>query len=67
MPTVYPIVPGHEIVGRITRVGSAVTNFKPGDVAAVGCMVDSDRTCVQCQAGAKDGFVSGKNAFRMAK
>ena len=51
MPTVYPIVPGHEIVGRVTRVGSAVTNYKPGDVAAVGCMVDSDRTCVQCQAG----------------
>jgi uncharacterized zinc-type alcohol dehydrogenase-like protein len=51
MPTVYPIVPGHEIVGRVTRVGSAVSNFKPGDVAAVGCMVDSDRTCVQCQAG----------------
>jgi uncharacterized zinc-type alcohol dehydrogenase-like protein len=51
MPTVYPIVPGHEIVGRVTKVGSAVTNCKPGDVAAVGCMVDSDRTCVQCQAG----------------
>jgi uncharacterized zinc-type alcohol dehydrogenase-like protein len=50
-PTVYPIVPGHEIVGRVTKVGSAVTNFKPGDVAAVGCMVDSDRTCVQCLAG----------------
>ena len=51
MPTVYPIVPGHEIVGRITRVGSAVTGFKPGDLAAVGCMVDSDRTCPECQAG----------------
>ncbi|HEX3281430.1 MAG TPA: NAD(P)-dependent alcohol dehydrogenase [Pyrinomonadaceae bacterium] len=50
-PTVYPIVPGHEIVGRVTKVGSEVTNFKPGDLAAVGCMVDSDRTCVQCQAG----------------
>jgi uncharacterized zinc-type alcohol dehydrogenase-like protein len=51
MPTVYPIVPGHEIVGRVTRVGSAVTKFKPGDLAAVGCMVDSDGTCPQCQAG----------------
>ncbi len=51
MPTVYPCVPGHEIVGRVTRVGSAVTNFKPGDLAAVGCMVDSDRTCPECQAG----------------
>ena len=51
MPTVYPCVPGHEIVGRVTRVGSAVTKFKAGDLAAVGCMVDSDRTCPECQAG----------------
>jgi len=51
MPTVYPCVPGHEIVGRVTKVGSAVTGFKPGDLAAVGCMVDSDRTCPECQAG----------------
>src|SRR5579859_2512966 len=51
MPTVYPIVPGHEIVGRVTKVGSAVSNFKPGDIAAVGCMVDSDRTCPECRAG----------------
>jgi uncharacterized zinc-type alcohol dehydrogenase-like protein len=51
MPTVYPCVPGHEIVGRIAKVGSAVSSFKPGDLAAVGCMVDSDRTCPECQAG----------------
>src|ERR1700759_2614510 len=51
MPTAYPCVPGHEIVGRVTKVGSAVTKFKPGDLAAVGCMVDSDRTCPECQAG----------------
>src|ERR1700716_1051464 len=51
MPTVYPCVPGHEIVGRVTRVGSTVTGFKPGDLAAVGCMVDSDGTCPECQAG----------------
>jgi uncharacterized zinc-type alcohol dehydrogenase-like protein len=51
MPTIYPIVPGHEIVGRVTKVGSAVTEFKPGDVVAVGCMVDSDGTCPSCQAG----------------
>ncbi len=51
MPTVYPCVPGHEIVGRVTRVGSAVTGFRPGDLAAVGCLVDSDRTCPECQAG----------------
>jgi alcohol dehydrogenase (NADP+) len=51
MPTVYPCVPGHEIVGRVTQVGSAASKFKPGDLAAVGCMVDSDRTCPECQAG----------------
>jgi uncharacterized zinc-type alcohol dehydrogenase-like protein len=51
MPTVYPIVPGHEIVGRVTKVGSAVTRFRPGDLAAVGCMVDSDGSCPECQAG----------------
>jgi alcohol dehydrogenase (NADP+) len=51
MPTVYPIVPGHEIVGRVTKVGSAVTRFKPGDLAAVGCLVDSDGTCPNCNAG----------------
>src|SRR6202007_1732329 len=51
MPTAYPCVPGHEIVGRVTKVGSAVSKFKPGDLAAVGCMVDSDRVCPECQAG----------------
>jgi uncharacterized zinc-type alcohol dehydrogenase-like protein len=49
--TVYPCVPGHEIVGRVTRVGNSVTRFKPGDVGAVGCMVDSCRTCASCRAG----------------
>ena len=51
MPTIYPIVPGHEIVGRVTKVGSAVSKFKPGDLAGVGCLVDSDGTCPECQAG----------------
>ncbi len=51
MPTVYPIVPGHEIVGRVTAIGSSSTRFKPGDLAAVGCMVDSDGTCADCKAG----------------
>ena len=51
VPTVYPCVPGHEIVGRVTKVGSAVTKFKPGDIAAAGCMVDSDGTCPECRAG----------------
>jgi uncharacterized zinc-type alcohol dehydrogenase-like protein len=51
IPTVYPIVPGHEIVGRVTEVGPAVTKYKPGDLAGVGCLIDSDRTCVRCQVG----------------
>ena len=51
MPTVYPCVPGHEIVGRVTKVGSTVTKFKPGDLAAVGCLVDSDGNCPNCQSG----------------
>jgi len=51
MPTVYPCVPGHEIVGRVTKIGSAVTKFKPGDLAAVGCMVDCDGTCPECKNG----------------
>jgi alcohol dehydrogenase (NADP+) len=51
MPTVYPVVPGHEIVGRVTKVGPAVTKYKTGDLAAVGCLVDSDGTCPQCKAG----------------
>ena len=49
--TIYPCVPGHEIVGRVTSVGSAVTGFKAGDLAAVGCMVDSCMACASCVAG----------------
>ena len=51
MPTVYPCVPGHEIVCRVTKVGSHVTKFKEGDLVGVGCMVDSDGTCPECKAG----------------
>src|SRR5579862_493601 len=51
MPTIYPCVPGHEIVGRVTGIGSGVTKFKEGDLAAVGCMVDSCRKCPSCLAG----------------
>ena len=51
MPTVYPCVPGHEIVGRVTKVGSGVSKFKAGDLVGVGCLVDSDHTCPSCQAG----------------
>jgi len=49
--TTYPVVPGHEIVGRVTAVGDDVKRFKVGDLAAVGCLVDSCRTCPNCQAG----------------
>jgi len=49
--TVYPCVPGHEIVGRVTKVGNKVTKLKVGDTSAVGCMVDSCRTCSHCQSG----------------
>jgi alcohol dehydrogenase (NADP+) len=50
MPTLYPCVPGHEIVGRVTKTGSAVTKFSPGDLAAVGCMVDSCGKCPACKS-----------------
>jgi len=49
--TIYPCVPGHEIVGRVTRAGARVKKFKEGDRAAVGCMVDSCRKCAPCKAG----------------
>jgi uncharacterized zinc-type alcohol dehydrogenase-like protein len=49
--TVYPCVPGHEIVGRVTRVGGRASKFKAGDLAGVGCLVDSCRKCASCLAG----------------
>jgi uncharacterized zinc-type alcohol dehydrogenase-like protein len=59
MPAVYPVVPGHEIVGRVVKVGNNVKNFKEGDIAAVGCMVDSDRVCPNCKAGEEQYCESG--------
>jgi uncharacterized zinc-type alcohol dehydrogenase-like protein len=50
-PAIYPLVPGHEIVGKVTAVGSAVSKFKVGEIAGVGCFVDSCRTCKSCKAG----------------
>jgi uncharacterized zinc-type alcohol dehydrogenase-like protein len=51
MPTVYPCVPGHEALGRVVAVGRDVRKFREGDLAAVGCMVDSCGTCAACRAG----------------
>jgi uncharacterized zinc-type alcohol dehydrogenase-like protein len=62
MPTVYPCVPGHEIVGRVVGVGRDVGKFKEGDVAAVGCMVDSCRTCSACLEG-QEQFCEGLATF----
>ena len=62
MPTVYPCVPGHEIVGRVAKAGSAVRRFKEGDLAAVGCLVDSCRTCSACREG-QEQFCEGPAIF----
>ena len=62
MPTVYPCVAGHEIVGRVTKVGGAVRKVKEGDLAAVGCMVDSCRTCPACRDG-QEQFCEGPATF----
>src|SRR5262245_37567162 len=62
MPTVYPCVPGHEIVGRVTRVGSTVRKFKEGDLVAVGCLVDSCRTCPACREGLEQ-YCDGQSTF----
>ena len=58
-PANYPCVPGHEIVGRVTAVGQDVKKFKQGDLAGVGCMVDSCRTCSSCQAGLEQFCLNG--------
>ena len=62
MPTVYPCVPGHEIVGRATKVGSAVRKLKEGDLVAVGCLVDSCRVCPACREGLEQ-FCDGPATF----
>lgn len=63
--TLYPCVPGHEIVGKVTRVGKSVTKFKPGQNVGVGCLVDSCRTCESCRAGLEQycqvGFIGTYN------
>ena len=68
---IYPMVPGHEIVGTITRVGGQVKNFKVGDFAGIGCFVDSCRTCPSCQEGndqyCEKGIAGTYNSFEMDK
>jgi uncharacterized zinc-type alcohol dehydrogenase-like protein len=62
-PTVYPCVPGHEIVGRVTKVGNKVTKFKVGDLAATGCMVSSCGTCPSCREGLEQYCDTGGTIF----
>lgn len=57
--TRYPVVPGHEIVGRVIRVGKSVSRFKEGELAGVGCLVDSCRTCLNCKKGLEQYCTSG--------
>jgi alcohol dehydrogenase (NADP+) len=57
--SIYPMVPGHEIVGRVTAVGERVTRFKRGDLAAVGCLVDSCRICENCSQGLEQYCLQG--------
>lgn len=57
--TTYPCVPGHEIIGRVSRIGSAVTQFRVGDRAGVGCMVDACRTCPSCLEGEEQYCLQG--------
>lgn len=58
-PGIFPMVPGHEIVGKVIRVGQKVKKFKPGDLAAVGCLVDSCRTCNNCKEGLEQYCLNG--------
>ena len=57
--TLYPVVPGHEIIGRVTGVGAEVTHYKPGDLVGVGCMVDSCRECSSCEKGLEQYCLNG--------
>lgn len=69
--SIYPMVPGHEIVGKISKVGAQVKNFKVGDLAGVGCFVDSCRTCASCRTGneqyCEQGMAGTYNSYEMDK
>lgn len=65
--SIFPMVPGHEIVGKVLKVGNQVTKFKPNDIVGVGCLVDSCKTCTSCYAGleqyCENGFVATYNSM----
>lgn len=69
--SIYPMVPGHEIVGKISKVGEKVKNFRVGDLAGVGCFVDSCRTCASCTKGneqyCETGMAGTYNGYEMDK
>ncbi len=60
--TIYPCMPGHEVVGRVTKVGSAVTLHKVGDLVGVGCMIDSCGVCEPCKAG-QENYCESPNSW----
>jgi uncharacterized zinc-type alcohol dehydrogenase-like protein len=60
--SIFPMVPGHEVVGRISKIGKGVTKFKIGDLAGVGCFVDSCRTCESCREGLEQYCENGNSA-----
>ncbi len=62
VPSIYPMVPGHEIVGRVSQVGNAVAKFSVGDIAGIGCFVDSCRECQPCSIGEEQFCVKGNSA-----
>jgi len=66
-PAIYPLVPGHEIVGKVVKTGSSVTEFKEGDLAGVGCFVDSCRQCESCREGeeqfCEEGMTGTYNSY----
>jgi uncharacterized zinc-type alcohol dehydrogenase-like protein len=66
-PAIYPLVPGHEIVGRIVKIGSDVKKFSVGDLAGIGCFVDSCRVCENCKAGVEqfcdEGMTGTYNSY----
>ncbi|MDQ1142416.1 NAD(P)-dependent alcohol dehydrogenase [Pedobacter agri] len=62
--TIYPCVPGHEIIGKVTATGAAVSRFQKGDIVGVGCMIDSCKTCAPCKEG-EEQFCEGPHGQTM--